>query len=160
MITPDGKFVYFLSGLHQTAWRVAVDGGVETQLWNKIIFEPAFSPDGRLLAYCVPEGDNLTRIAVVSIEGQQTLQTFVLNGNYADKLKMVWASDGHSLIYVTNRTGLNSLWQQPLDGAAARVIADLGGDEIDDLAVSADGRTFAFIRGKWIHDAILIEGLK
>jgi hypothetical protein len=38
--------------------------------------------------------------------------------------------------------------------------ADLGSDEIEDLAVSPDGRTFAFIRGKWIHDAILIEGLK
>jgi hypothetical protein len=61
---------------------------------------------------------------------------------------------------VTNGAGRSSLWQQPLDGAAARIIADLGSDEIDDLAVSPDGRTFAFIRGKWIHDAILIEGLK
>jgi Tol biopolymer transport system component/DNA-binding winged helix-turn-helix (wHTH) protein len=109
LITPDGKYVHFLSGLHQTAWRVAFDGGDETQLWNKIIYDPAFSPDGRLLAYCVPEGNNLTRIAVVSIEGHQTLHTFVLNGNYADTMKMVWANDGRNLIYVTGKNGRSSL---------------------------------------------------
>jgi len=160
MVTPDGKYLYFLSGLNQTVWRVAINGGEETQIWNKRIFDPAFSPDGKLLAYCVPEGDNLTRIAVVSIEGRQALHTFMLNGHYPDTLKTVWSPDGQSLIYVTMRDGRSSLWQQGLDGAPPRLIADLGGDEIEDLAVSPDGRTFAFTRGKWIHEAILIEGLK
>jgi hypothetical protein len=41
-----------------------------------------------------------------------------------------------------------------------RLIASLGNDDIDDLALSPDGRSLAFIRGKWIHDAVLIEGLK
>jgi Tol biopolymer transport system component len=159
-VTADGKYVYFLSGLHQTAWRVAIDSGEETQVWSEIIFDPAFSADGRLLAYCVPEGDDLTRIAVVSLESHQTLHTFVLKGDYADTLKMVWANDGRSLLYVAKRAGRSTLWQQPLDGGAARAVADLGSDEIDDLAVSPDGRSFAFISGKWVHEAILIEGLK
>ena len=37
---------------------------------------------------------------------------------------------------------------------------DLGNDEIAGFALSPDDNTFAFIRGRWIHDAVLIEGLK
>lgn len=52
------------------------------------------------------------------------------------------------------------MWFQPLDGRAPRLMADLGNEEIGGLAVSPDGNTFAFTRGKWIHNAVLIEGLK
>jgi hypothetical protein len=31
-LTQDGKYLYFLSGLHQTAWRVGVDGGDDSGL--------------------------------------------------------------------------------------------------------------------------------
>jgi len=160
MVTPDGKYVYFLSGLHQTIWRVAFDGGEEIQLFDKIVYDPAFSPDAKLLAYSLPEGINHTRISVVSIEAHQVLHAFVLNGRYADTLKMMWARDGGSLIYVTTDGGRSSLWQQALDGASPRTIADLGNDDIEELALSPDGQVFAFTQGKWIHDAILIEGLK
>jgi len=36
----------------------------------------------------------------------------------------------------------------------------VGNEEISDFALSPDDNTFAFIRGKWIHDPVLIEGLK
>jgi hypothetical protein len=36
----------------------------------------------------------------------------------------------------------------------------LGDEEIANFAVAPDGMSFAFIRGRWIHDAVLNEGLK
>jgi len=46
-----------------------------------------------------------------------------------------------------------------LDDDHPHLIADLGNEEINDLAVSADGNHIGLICGKWIHGAVLIEGL-
>jgi hypothetical protein len=46
-----------------------------------------------------------------------------------------------------------------LDDENPHLIGDLGNEEIAHFAVAPDG-TIAFIRGRWIHDAVLIEGLK
>jgi hypothetical protein len=64
------------------------------------------------------------------------------------------------LNYITANGSKSSLWRQSLDNEKPYLIADLGNEEIEDFAVSAGGSDFAFIRGKWIHDAVLIEGLK
>ena len=73
---------------------------------------------------------------------------------------MAWARNDRSLIYVSSDASGSFLWQQSLDEATPRLLAGLGRDEIEDLALSPDGRTLAFTRGQWIHAAILIEGLK
>lgn len=52
---------------------------------------------------------------------------------------------------------------QMLDSESPRQIADLSGDTVAELsafALSADGKTFAVIKGNWKHDAVLIKGLK
>jgi hypothetical protein len=51
------------------------------------------------------------------------------------------------------------LWRQPLDQDKAQLTAEFGDEEIEELALSPDGGSLAFIRGKWIHDAVLIVGL-
>jgi hypothetical protein len=56
--------------------------------------------------------------------------------------------------------GKTSLWSQPVAGETPRLVEELGNDEIQDIARSPAGDSVAFIRGKWIHDAVLIEGLK
>jgi Tol biopolymer transport system component/DNA-binding winged helix-turn-helix (wHTH) protein len=160
MVSADGKYVFFLSGLHQTIWRAAVETGEELEFPQKNVYASAFSPDSKLVAYGFRDSDNLSKIAIASVEGGQTLQVFVLNGDNKDTLKMVWANDARSLNYVANNGSQKALWQQSLDSASPRLIANLGSDDIEDLALSPDGHSYAFTRGKWIHDAILIEGLK
>ena len=54
----------------------------------------------------------------------------------------------------------NTLWRLALDGGKTEFVADLGGDLIDDFSLAPDGNGFAFIRGKWLHDVVLIKGLK
>ena len=41
-----------------------------------------------------------------------------------------------------------------------QLVSHLGNDEISDFDVAPDGNSFAFIRGRWTNDAVLIEGLK
>src|SRR5439155_25196441 len=41
-VTPDRKWVYFESGLHQTLWRVSTEGGDETEVSNGRVWNSAF----------------------------------------------------------------------------------------------------------------------
>ncbi|HYW73902.1 MAG TPA: winged helix-turn-helix domain-containing protein [Pyrinomonadaceae bacterium] len=160
VVTPDGKYVFYLSGFHQTIWRVSIEGGEEVEFSPRTVFASAFSPDGKLVACGFRDADKLSKIAIMSIADGQTLRIFPLNGDYKDTLKMVWANDQRSLNYVSGKGDQKALWQQPLDDGAPRLIANLGSDDVEELAVSPDGSSLAFTRGKWLHDAILIEGLK
>jgi tricorn protease len=160
-VTSDGKWVYFESGLHETLWRVASDGNAEFQVSEKPALRATFSPDGKLAAYLfrAKPGDK-TFIGVMSLENASLLKSFPVEETATAVTAIVWAKDDKSFDYVTTGPSKTSLWHESLAGNTPRLIAELGSDEISDIAVSPDGADLVFIRGKWIHDAVLIEGLK
>jgi len=159
-VTPDGKWVYFESGLHQKLWRVSSDGGEEIQVSEGTAYSPAFSADGKFVAYFFwTKESGRPNIAVMAVDSRKLLKTFALIGEKVDPVKIAWESGNRTLNYITAIGLQNSLWRQSLDSDKPRLIADLGNEDIEDFALSPDG-SFAFIRGKWIHDAVLIEGLK
>jgi Tol biopolymer transport system component len=159
-VTPDGKWVYFKSGLHLTFWKVATNGGEEVQVEN-YLSGLAFSPDGNSIAYFFRDKqDNQMRIGVRNLEDQKLVKVLRYVDNKSRPSFLVWSSDSRTLKFITYGDSKYSLWQQSLDEDQPRFIADLGSDEIGGFAVSPDGKSFAFIRGNWIHDAVLIDGLK
>lgn len=161
-ITLDGKWLYFHSGLHQTLWRVSTGGGDESQFSEEKVVAPAFSSDGKFVAYFfrAKESGSRIKIAVMAIESRRVLKTFALADEKSNLVEIAWASDNQSLNYITIHESKNSLWRQSLDGSSPRLVADLGDEEIGDFALSPEGSYFGFIRGKWIHETVLIEGLK
>ena len=158
-VTPDGKWIYFESGLHQTLWRVSTDGAEEIQAAEGRVYLPAFSPDGKLVAYFLrtKAGDNGFSIAVMSIESRKVLNTFGLGDDVP--IKIAWANN-RNLNYITTNGLKALLWRRSLDHDQPQLIAELGDEEIEDFALSPDGSSLAFTRGKWIHGAVLIEGLQ
>lgn len=159
-VTSDGRWIYFESGLHQTLWRVSNDGREEIQISAGAAYSPVFSADGKFVAYFFwTKESGRYNIAVMSVDSRKLLKTFALIGEKVNPVKIAWEGDNRTLNYITAIGLQNSLWRQSLDSDKPRLIADLGNEEIADFALSPDG-SFAFIRGKWIHDAVLIEGLK
>src|SRR2546428_4024066 len=79
-VTPDGKWVYFESGLHQTLWRASTDSGEEIRVSEERISEPAFSLDGNLLAYFfrATGNDHLNQIAIMSVDSGKIAKTLNL----------------------------------------------------------------------------------
>jgi len=162
-VTPDGKWVYFLSELHQNLWRVSADGdGEESQVLNETIFEPAFSPDGSLIAYLFHPKNNNTPIdlAIMTLADRKILKTTTHVNGPARIVIVSWGTDNKVFYYVTTDGSQNLLWRQSLDAEDPTLVGELGNEEIAHLAVSPDGNSFAFIRGRWIHNAVLIEGLR
>jgi Tol biopolymer transport system component/DNA-binding winged helix-turn-helix (wHTH) protein len=163
-ISPDGAWVYFQHGLNRTLWRVSTASGDEQLVLNKGKYRFAISPDGAQVAYSERRGDERI-LTVISLADRQPVKTFELADRRARLTEIVWLADGKSLAYITtgNEYRNNILWTQPLEAETPRQIAVLDDDEMSEtisLAVSPNGKTFAVVQGGWLHDAVLLKGLR
>ena len=79
-VTPDGRWLYYHSGLRKTLWRVSTNGGGDEKLIiDKEKYRFAISPDG-LQAVFTEKQDNEKFIRIVSIAGgQETLEFGLVN---------------------------------------------------------------------------------
>jgi Tol biopolymer transport system component len=61
-------------------------------------------------------------------------------------------------VYENQRNGTTALFLRPLAGGAERQLVDLGQDSAAwRLAITPDGKTLAFVRGRETSDLILIK---
>jgi Tol biopolymer transport system component len=161
-VTPDGKWIYYESGLRQTIWKVSADGDEEIQISERIVYRPTVSPDGNFAAYFFrdKQKDNQVKIGVMNLDSKEQVKVFNYSNGKSHPVDIAWSSDNRTLNFITDMNAKNSLWAQSLDEDKPRFIADLGDKEIPDFALAPDGSAFAFTRGEWLHDAVLIDGLK
>ena len=162
-VSPDGQWVYFRHALSSRLWRVAAAGGNEELVLDRAKSRFAFAPDGTRVAFADRRGEERV-LTVVALADGRTLGQYPFAEPKAHFRNLVWMPDGASLAYVAapGECKDNVLWRQPLDGGAPQQIAVLGNEEMTDfgLAVAPDGKTFAVIQGSWLHDAVLLKGLK
>ncbi len=159
-VSPDGNWIYYESGLHQSLWKVAADGSREVQVSDRKLYRPAISPDGVFAAFFFRDRNNQNKIAVMQIADKNIVKTLDLADAASAPVQIVWSADNQTISYVNHGNSTNSLWAQRLDENAPRMIADLGDRDVEYFARSADDGSYIFTRGEWLHDAVLIDGLK
>ncbi len=105
---------------------------------------PAWSPDGRRIAFVRPEGEQLNSIAVVGVRGGRIRRLLTTS----DSLEWPsWSPDGRHILYSTNVPGdpvQIRMWRIDLAGGQPQALGR--GRSAD---TSPDGRKIAFITG---HD--------
>ena len=152
--TPDGKQLLVIHGLPDHTTQLALFSTAERTLrpiksfsWQRI--EARLSPDGRYIAYSltVSEKGNARDIFILATEGSQ--ETAVVE-NPADDFGPVWSPDGSRLLFLSDRTGINSLWSIAVEagkpkGDATLIKRDIG--QVTPLGMSRSGTYYYFVNG-------------
>lgn len=163
-VSPDGKWLYYHSGLGRTLRRVHVHDGVEEVVIDKPKSIFAVSPDCQAAAFVDGQGNDLLLVVMTLHEGHP-FRSFRLGDKRAQVSGIVWSHDGSDIYYVGRGPTevSDTVWVQPIDQRSPRKIAELPGFGLRNehsLAISEDGKLFAMIQGNWKRDAMLIKGLK
>ena len=98
---------------------------------------PAFSPDGRLLAFVRTALDGRQDVAVVTVQGGRVRR---LAREQKGVTGLDWTPDGDEVVYAANRDGAAGLWRVRLDGSGDPRWVALGADGGEITAPSV-GRT-------------------
>jgi Tol biopolymer transport system component len=160
-ITPDGRSVIYISTREgkNILSRISIEGGAQSQITDRVtLADPRVSPDGRFIA-CGYRADDKSpvQIAIVSIEDGKPLKFFdvprIANLNQSFR----WMPDGKAICY---RDWVNGIWKQDLRGGPPKRLEDLSEEKLYNFGWSADGKLFAFVRGREITDAVLIKDSK
>jgi tricorn protease len=173
----DGKWIYFSSNAHELAanvndvYRVAADGGtpmaVSADRYANEFFS-AVSPDGKTLAMSARgsssgqwwrRGHSHLDEAEIWLRDLTAADTPAawrgLTGDGAKDLWPMWAGDGRSLFYVSDRSGTENIWQTPIAAprpgsgqadAAARQVTQFKDGRVLWPSASARGDTIVFER--------------
>jgi eukaryotic-like serine/threonine-protein kinase len=111
--------------------------------------DPAFSPDGRRIAYTTTTGDFTGQVHIVSVgnDGKPVGQPTLLDYKGQGLRGPVWAADGKSVLVVDGSpTSNGGVTRIPIDDPS-RAQRLLGLDRATDLALSRDGTKLVFSRG-------------
>ncbi len=169
--SPDGKTLAFQSESSpqvsdtaspalalSTLWRVAVDGTERRQLTRAGQpagghAAPAFSPDGRRIAFSTSPQRETSEIWSVGIQGDDPIR---MSSEPSTSSDPAYAADGRSIYFSARSREVNALWQLPVsprsgkpNGPAVQ-IKNLGLASIRQLATSADGSKMAYAAIKTI----------
>lgn len=168
----DSKWLYFSSTNHDISYmndvyRVSADGGTPMpvaadRFANEYFSSP--SPDGKIVAITArgivssqwwrKGHSHLDESEIWLVHDQAVPKYDAVTDGSAKDLWPMWAADGHSLFYVSDRSGGQNIWQQPI-GAQARQITQFKDGRVLWPVISADGHTIVFERnfGIWRLDA-------
>lgn len=162
-VSVDGEWVYYHHETNRALWRVRAAGGDEEQVIDrKRAF--AISPDANLVAYSERvDGDSF--LVIASLATGEPGQKIRIDRESGWLTQFVWLPDGKGVAYfvTTNEYRNNTLFIQRLgDGSRPMKVIEIDEmlHEAGALAISPDGKTFAVSQGSWLHDAVLIKGLK
>lgn len=166
--SPDGRWIVYWSADREllNLYKISIDGGIPQKLGDLPGFAPAFSPNGKLIAFRYNQGqtseDYRQNIAVIAAEGAKPIYTFPIAarsdaGQRVGFDRIQFSPSGKELVYRVYNNGADNLWAQRLDGASRRQLTFFDSERIDDFAFSPDGKTVALLRGHTNKDVVLIK---
>jgi tricorn protease len=165
----DGRAIYFSSTTRDIAgmndvFRVSVDGATPMPVTNERYtneFFSAASPDGATLAFSARgiasgqwwrNGHSHIDESEIWTRSSTGAYTRIVDRG-AKALWPMWAGDGRSLYFMSDRGGTENIWQAPLQGAAKAVTSFPRGRVLWP-SITTDGKTIAFEKdfGVWTVD--------
>jgi len=155
--SPDGaKLVYATESVDVSPlnyarpselWIVDLNGTEPRRLTDGDAVQPAWSPNGRWIAYMTRlDRPNQFDIQVIPADGGTSIP---VTAGPATDWNPVWAPDGRSLYFASDRGGAMNLWRVPIDEQSGAALGEPQAittptSYIAHLSTSADGRRLAY----------------
>ncbi|HKD16400.1 MAG TPA: protein kinase [Thermoanaerobaculia bacterium] len=167
--SPDGKEIVFSTepvtrpyGRQGTSelWAVDVSSGKTRAVLTGGLdgIQASVSPHGQRIAYwALPTGGSQRDIWTIPYGGlKKGEQPVAVTNDPAVDWNPVWAPDGKSLYFLSNRNGVMNLWRVPIDEATGKVLRpaepfSLPAREVGGIAVAKDGVHIAFVDRRTTH---------
>ena len=162
-LSPDGSEVAFTSN-RNGQWDIYIlnlQTGATQQLTQTQTYDgaPAWSPDSQFLIYQTLNGANLDLI--VQSVTDLSAAPIQLTNNSGDNYDPSWSPDGHTVAFVTNRSGQSELWLADLQNIENRFTLLQAGSQTEYSTPrwSPDGSTLAWCeKNPEAHIEIIIPG--
>ena len=148
--SPDGKFLAHaeldLSGRETGVFTINLQTGEKTKLTMPdtpaVDHTPRFSPDGKSLAFIRYFSSFRRELFIVPATGGEPRQ---ITSDDERIYGLAWNSGSESLFFTSFRkTNQLNLWKISANGGEPNLIST-GGKNLNDLAISPDGKTVAFV---------------
>ena len=161
--SPDGKWIVIFGEFdgQLKLLRGSIDGGEFTAIATGTYFAPAYSMDGKYLAYESLETINGARklfINIVPPLGGEVLKRVEVKRLIEGDSK--WAPDNSSLVARYRDGNIDNLYLIPIDGSAPHKLTNFTSDHIESFAFSPDGKHLAISRGNEITDVLLFTNFR
>jgi Tol biopolymer transport system component/DNA-binding winged helix-turn-helix (wHTH) protein len=86
-------------------------------------FSPAFSPDGKALAFVRVDSADIEDLYVMPVAGGEALR---LTFDHLPIGDLTWTPDGREIVYTTRRHGAQGLWRIPATGGQPKYLPESG----------------------------------
>lgn len=159
----DGKYLAFTSWADgkQSIFRIPVAGGPSERLTEYFASEPAYSPDGSLIAcYFLKGDDEFFSLGIIPADGGLPVKTFEIPPPSFGSIAPVWSPDGKQITYVVAAALKADLWAQSVDGGEPVRLSEFSRPWMGRQAYSRDGKRIAVTRGERITDVVMLRGLE
>jgi Tol biopolymer transport system component len=157
-VSPDGKWVVYVSAIDGALWKIPYAGGQPTRLAPGTMSDPAVSPDGRWVAALFRESVVSPWVPVlISLEDGGISRTLPLPEQKTVS-HVRFSRDGAALDVALNDNHAGNVWRLPLDGGQPIQLTQFAGNELRSFDWSWDGKLLACERGGWRGDIVLLRG--
>jgi Tol biopolymer transport system component/DNA-binding winged helix-turn-helix (wHTH) protein len=155
--SPDGRWIVYTSPRDRwSLWKIPSDGGEPIRLTDRLSFQPAISPDGKLIAYVSVIQGEVRKIKVIPFDGGEPLNVFEAPA-MGSSFSIAWAPDGQAISYNAPRNGGGQILSQPLSGGLPQQLIEFKSNRIGGLTWSRDGKQLFFAAGPVNSDVVLIR---
>jgi serine/threonine protein kinase len=156
-ISPDGEWIISQDFGQGIVVKMPIGGGDMIPISDRRANSPVISPDGQLIAVRSWDEElekNRTYILPFEEPGPPVAVLDIPSGNHS------WSPGGTAITYVDDKSGVDNIWSQPLDGSPPTQLTYFRDLSIQQFDWSPDGKRVVMSRGETTFDVVLLRNFR